>query len=97
MDFLGEDLAATVAESSDCSRKPFPFEGFFRHQLLDYGKRRNFRAILDIIPTFREQIAGQAKLQAPNLANGNPQDQLEENETKGKPTLWKRRVSGVGW
>ena len=46
----------------------------FRRQLLDYGERRNFREILDIIRTFREEIAGQAKLRAPRLANGDPQD-----------------------
>lgn len=64
---------------------------FFRHQLLDYGKRSGFRAVLDIIPTFREQIAGQAKLQAPSLANGNPQDlttYLKKN-TKSRVLLGK--------
>ena len=67
----------------------------FRHQLLDYGKRRNFRAILKIIPTFREQIVDQAKLRVPNRANGNPQDlttYLNKN-TNSRVLLGKAKTS----
>lgn len=49
----------------------------FRKQLLDHGKdRSNFRAILQVIPMFREQIVNQADLRQPNpyTSNGNRQD-----------------------
>ena len=46
----------------------------FRHQLLNCGNRKNYRAILQIIPTIREQIVDQAKLQTPDLAGGTLQD-----------------------
>ena len=105
----------TVLDDSEVSRMIAAKalnDTFFKRQLLNYGEDHSVRTVLQVIPMFRKQIADQAKLQAPPLANGRSPDltsflrkntnsrllgKVVSREVYGGPVVSMKEGSEWGW